>query len=330
MGKFKGGSDDWLDDEDSSSGRAQLRAPKKGKPTVDFLEIDQSNGTVVEVFPNQCVVLGDEPKDRFACTYRKAKMPNAEARERSPVAVGDRVRFEKMGSRDGVIDGISRRRNMLARPAPERAMRHVLSTNVDRLVIVAACAKPEFSPGLVDRFWVAAQSQEIQTILVVNKIDLFEPGDRPWTIYTQIGLPTIEISTKTGMGIDQVDALIRDGVSVFCGHSGVGKTSLLNRLSQREIGRTGEISEATGKGQHTTTGAYFIPGTSWIDTPGVREFGLLDVQPEELKKFFPEMQGLACEVEDCLHEAESGCAAKSLFRYASYRRILESLRSPDA
>jgi len=319
-----------FDGRDLSARRRKRRAPKKGKPTVDFLEADQANGTVVEVFPNQCVVLGDEPKNRFACTYRKAKMPNAEIRERSPVAVGDRVRFEKMGSRDGVIDGISRRRNMLARPAPERAMRHVLSTNVDRLVIVAACAKPEFSPGLVDRFWVAAQSQKIQTILVVNKIDLFEPGEKPWTIYAQIGLPTIEISTKTGAGVDQVDALIRQGVSVFCGHSGVGKTSLLNRLSQRGTGRRGEMSEGTGKGQHTTNGAYFIPGTSWIDTPGVREFGLLDVQPEALKDFFPEMQGLQCELEDCLHEEELGCAAKNLFRYASYRRILESLRSPDA
>jgi ribosome biogenesis GTPase / thiamine phosphate phosphatase len=117
-------------------------------------------------------------------------------------------------------------------------------------------------------------------------------------------------------------------LSVFCGHSGVGKTSLLRVLLGREIGRIGELSQATGKGRHTTTGAVLLegPGCRVIDTPGIREFGVVGIEPEELRHYFPEFRELGCAVTDCLHEDEPGCVAQELPRYSSYRRVLTSLK----
>ncbi len=329
--KYRGDDDDWLDSEKERGSHGSGRKEKKKKPKAGYFPIAESNATVTEVFPNQCRVLVDDGvlEDRvnrdFACTYRKARLPNSEIRERAPVAVGDRVKFEKVGVKDGVIDGVCERRNLLARPAPERAQRHVLVANIDVLVIVAACREPVFTPGLVDRFLVAAQAQSIETIICVTKMDLFEGGEKPWTLYLDIGFRVIETGAKDGEGVDELSAALEGKLATFCGHSGVGKTSLLSVLRGEEVGRTAEVSLSTGKGQHTTTGAYLIPGSKLIDTPGIRAFGLLDIEPENLKSFFPELAGLGCAEEGCLHQEEEGCLAHDLPRYASYRRMIESL-----
>jgi ribosome biogenesis GTPase len=132
-----------------------------------------------------------------------------------------------------------------------------------------------------------------------------------------------------------MDALlnrIRGKGAVFCGQSGVGKTSLLRVLLGTEVGKVGDVSDATGKGKHTTTAAILLggpDGSDWIDTPGVREFGLLEIKPEQLKDQFPEFRNLACQAPGCLHESEEGCAARSLERYASYLRIIKSLRTGE-
>src|SRR5207302_1748888 len=133
-------------------------------------------------------------------------------------------------------------------------------------------------------------------------------------------------------GIHELRERLRDQAVVFCGHSGVGKTSLLRALLMTQVGRVGSVSQVTGKGKHTTTGSVMLegPGDSrWIDTPGVREFGLAHLLPEALVRFFPELRNLRCAVEGCLHEGEEGCAAMQLPRYPSYRRILESLRAGE-
>lgn len=324
MPKFRGDEEDWLD-SDESSGSSGGKPPKKGKPTVGYLDPSAANGTVCEVFPNQCAVLTDEGK-RVACTYRKAKLPNVAERERAPVAVGDRVHFEMVSDSAGVIDGICQRRNQLARPAPARATKHVLVANVDALVIVAACREPEFTPGLVDRFLVAAQFQKVDPFVCVTKMDLFEPGSpKPWELYRNLGFPVYEVCARTGQGLDALKAALGDRLTTFCGHSGVGKTSLLNAFMGQEVGRTAEVSQATGKGQHTTTGAYLIPGSRWIDTPGIREFGLTGVAPDQLREYFPEFAALECQAQGCLHRHEENCGAHELPRYGTYRRILESL-----
>jgi ribosome biogenesis GTPase len=333
MPKYRGDDDDWLDSDKERGQHGSGRNVRKKKPDQAYLDAEEANGTVVEVFPNQCKVLGDEdeetPAREYACTYRKAKLPTADIRERAPVAVGDRVRFERVGDRDGVIDGVCERKNRLARPAPERAQRHVLVANIDALVIVAACREPAFTPGLIDRFLVAAQAQGIEPILCVTKMDLYDAAEgedeKPWELYTRAGFTVIEAGAFSGLGLKSLQEAIEGKLTAFCGHSGVGKTSILNAMIGKEIGKTKQVSSATGRGQHTTTSAFIIPGTRLIDTPGVREFGLLGIEPEELRGFFPEFASVECEEEDCWHQDEEGCGARELPRYASYRRMLESL-----
>lgn len=323
--KYRGDDDDYLDSDKERGRHGSGRVVKKKRPQTGYLPIAEANGTVTEVFPNQCKVT-DDASQEFACTYRKAKLPTTEIRERAPVAVGDRVRFEKVGSRDGVIDGVCERRNFLARPAPESTMRHTIVANVDLLVIAAAARSPDFAPGLVDRFLVAAQAAGIAPVICITKLDLLEPGaERPWSLYRDIGFTVIETCAKTGIGLDALREALAGKLSTFCGHSGVGKTTILNAILGFEAGKTGEVSEATGKGQHTTTGAYRIPGTDLIDTPGIREFGILGVAPADLRRYFPEMVGLACAEADCWHREEEGCVAHDLPRYGSYRRMVESL-----
>jgi ribosome biogenesis GTPase len=204
-------------------------------------------------------------------------------------------------------------------------MRHTLVANIDLLVIVAACHEPEFTPGLIDRFLVAALAAGIEPLICVTKLDLFEGGAKPWALYSEIGFPVVETCAKTGIGLSDVRQAIEGKLATFCGHSGVGKTSLLNALLGFHVGRTGEVSASTGKGQHTTTGAYLIPESRLIDTPGIREFGLLGIEAEALRKYFPEFQGATCADSDCWHRDEEGCTVKELPRYGSYRRMLESL-----
>lgn len=324
--KYRGDDDDFLDSDKERGKHGTGRVVKKKRPPTGYLPIEEANGTVVEVFPNQCKVTDAEGAE-FACTYRKAKLPTTvELRERAPVAVGDQVRFEKIGARDGVIDGVCARRNFLARPAPDRAMRHTIVANIDLLVIAAACREPDFTPGLVDRFLVAAQAAGIEPMICITKTDLLTPTSvRPWSLYRDIGFTVVETCATGGKGLDELRTALDGKLSTFCGHSGVGKTTILTALLGYVVGKTKEVSLATGKGQHTTTGAYLIPGTRLIDTPGIREFGILGVKPEDLRRYFPELVSLKCAEVDCWHREEEGCVARDLPRYPSYRRMVESL-----
>ncbi len=328
--KFRGGSDDWDNDDRERGVHASRGAkPKKSKPKTGYIDPALTNGTVCEVFPNQCLVIRDAG-GKMNCTYRKAKLPTVEIRERAPVAVGDRVRVEAVSNTDGVIDGVGERKNMLSRPAPERAMRHVLVANIERLAVVASAHDPDFSPGLVDRFLIAALAQEIEPVLLITKMDLQKKDDpSPWTHYRALGYQVFEVCVVSGLGVSEVREFLKGKLTTFCGHSGVGKTSLLNALLGREVGRVGEISSSTGKGQHTTTGAYLLPESKLIDTPGIREFGLMGIEANDLAQYFPEFRGLQCSDPHCIHREEEGCAAKELIRYSSYRRILESLAAGE-
>jgi len=237
-----------------------------------------------------------------------------------------------------VVEGVAQRTNQLLRPAPGRERDehseiqavHVVAANMDVLVVVASCLKPEFSPGLVDRFLVAAQLAGLQAILCITKMDL-NPESEPWSLYESLGVETRKVSTRNQLGIEALKQELQGRRVVFCGHSGVGKTSLLRALTGREIGKIGEVSEATGKGRHTTTSAVLIsePGESfWIDTPGMRSFGLALVESEELSRYFPELEAASCNPTPCSHgpkEESPGCAARGLPRYESFVRIRQSL-----
>jgi ribosome biogenesis GTPase len=256
-----------------------------------------------------------------------------EIRERAPVCVGDRVEVRVLGSKDGVVESRGPRRNQLARPAPGRdgqVVVHVVASNIDRLVIVASADEPKFSPGLVDRFLVAAQRASIPTTLCLTKIDLLQSqsAQQLAEIYVQLQVPVFGVCSKTGLGLEALLNHLQGQMCVFAGHSGVGKTTLLRSLLDREVGKVGEVSAITGKGKHTTSSAYLFQGPAgsrWVDTPGVREFGLVGCPPEELADAFPEFQTMECTPKGCSHYRERICVARHLPRYESYLRILASL-----
>jgi ribosome biogenesis GTPase len=335
-GKFA--ADRYLDDEKFAGKwrRSDTKKLKKGPDAQESLPWEEANATVSELFKGMCrVVLDSEPRE-ILCTYRRKQIwgqatgRDEDVRERSPVCVGDRVKVQVLGSKDGIVEGACQRRNQLARPAPERdEVIHVLVSNLDALVIVTAAAQPDFSPGLVDRFMVAAAKQGIPCILVINKIELWNGSSKPWDLYRGLGVPVFETSAKKGPGVEALASEIEGKHVAFCGHSGVGKTSLLNALIGQAVGATGDVNDFTGKGKHTTTGARLVmagKGAFWVDTPGVRSFGLLGVDERNLHELFPEFRTAGCALgENCLHQGEEGCAAVPLPRYESYRRILTAI-----
>ena len=335
MPKHKGNSEDWLDSDHSShTGRERIRPKKKQIARSANLPLNEANATVAEVFPNQCRVILDGVGSNLNCSYKRAEVIGkspTEARERTPVAVGDRVQVTSTGNTSGVIEGICNRKNCLSRPAPGRnaeKFHHVLAANIDLLVIVASTQDPEFSPGLVDRFLVAAEAEKIPAMICLTKTDLKSSSEATPEIYIELGYRVIEISSPQKTGFEALAQEIKGKTVVFCGQSGVGKTSLLRILLGQNIGKVGSISAATGKGKHTTTGAVLIGGTSdsrYIDTPGIKEFGLSKISPELLREFFPEFKNISCPISNCLHDREPDCSAQNLPRHPSYLRILKSL-----
>lgn len=283
----------------------------------------KKTGTVSEVFPKMAnVILDEDESQKILCPYRRGQIVDrdAEWRERSPVAPGDRVRIHAYGSKDGVIEELLPRSNSIIRRAPGREgkIQHTIATNVDFVVITTSLHDPDFSPGLVDRFLIATTVSQIRPILVINKMDLRVGDEAPWTLYEDLGYRCVPVSTQTGEGVETLREMLAGKTSVFCGHSGVGKTSLLSALFGEVVGRVGEISKATGKGKHTTTVSKLIPvggGTRFIDTPGIKEFGLIGVDAKDLIQYFPELYELQ----------EKREAYSHLPRYESYERIRAAL-----
>jgi ribosome biogenesis GTPase / thiamine phosphate phosphatase len=319
--------EDWLDGKNA---RPRPKASdKKPQDKARVLNSDDGNGTVVELFPNQSSVrLDGDPKAKL-CPYRMSTLAaRGENRERSPVAVGDRVRVEA-----GVIVGRCERRNKLIRPAPNarNVLLHVVAANLDLLAIVASTRDPDFTEGVVDRFLVAASAEKIPTALCVNKTDLLEAGaERPWLSYREAGVVVLEICAKTGAGQEALLELLAGKTAAFCGHSGVGKTSLLRRLlGDPGYGRVGEVNAATGKGAHTTTGAVFLDGprgSRLIDTPGIMNFGLFGIARADLLSHFPELAAAAKNCPSaCDHELVPGCRLREMRRYGSWRGLLSGL-----
>ena len=280
-------------------------------------------GVISEVFPKMANVILDEDTSRkILCTYRRGQIVDrdAEWRERSPVSPGDRVQIHAYGTKDGVIEEIFPRVNSIARRAPGREgkLLHTIAANVDFVVIVSAIRSPDFSPGFIDRFLIAAQAAEIAPVIVVNKMDLRIGDEKPWALYESMGMRCYPVSTANKEGIEPLRECLKGKVSVFCGHSGVGKTTLLTELFGSVVGKTNEISKSSGKGKHTTTVSKLLiaeNGTRFIDTPGIKEFGLLKVDPKDLIQFFPELWELQKEHKDYNH----------LPRYATYMKIKAAL-----
>lgn len=264
----------------------------------------------------------------------------------NPIAVGDIVDIEReSGQETGwVIAGIHDRRNYVNRVSPARRQRHhIIASNLDQSLLVATLRDPRTSMGFVDRFLIACEAYHVPAIIAINKSDLFGETEEAifqhWCdVYGTVGYTVLRVSGTTGEGIDTLRGMLAGRTSLFSGHSGVGKSTLINQLLPGLELRTKEVSDWSGKGMHTTTFAemFDLPdGGAIIDTPGVREFGLVDIEEEELAHYFPEMRARMddCQFNNCKHINEPGCAIKQAVvsgeiseeRYISYCTILDGL-----
>ncbi|NAS29446.1 ribosome small subunit-dependent GTPase A [Flavobacteriaceae bacterium R38] len=263
----------------------------------------------------------------------------------NPIAVGDIVDFELETKSDetvGIITNIHDRKNYIVRKSVNLSKRtHIIAANVDQVFLMITLNNPPTFTTFIDRFLVTAEAYQIKTILLFNKIDTYNEDELLEikylaALYREIGYECIGISSKTGKNTDQVAGLMKNKVSMFAGHSGVGKSTLINHIEPNLNLRTAEISEQHRQGQHTTTFAEMFDlsfGARIIDTPGIKGFGIVDIDKSELGDYFPEFFAIKgqCKFNNCLHIDEPKCAVKEALendeipwsRYKSYRQILE-------
>jgi ribosome biogenesis GTPase / thiamine phosphate phosphatase len=275
------------------------------------------------------------PQGQILCTLRGNV--KRERRKTDPVAVGDRVEVTFLEDGEGIIESVAPRRRTLSRQARGRTdVENVILANPDQLIAVFAVAEPEPHPRMLDRFLLIAERANIDSVVCVNKIDLDVNGDlrRVFDRYREAGYPVVECSADTGEGIEEMRQHLRGKISVLAGPSGVGKSSLLNRIDPTQDIRIGEVSDATGKGRHTTTATTIYPlanDTYIADTPGIRQLGLYGVDFERLDEYFPEFRPWInqCFYRDCTHIDEPDCAVLEALeagkinreRYESYRQL---------
>lgn len=305
-------------------------AQPREMPAADLSECLE--GRVLRVHGLRSVV---ETADgtQYRCAVRRLLRTLA-TDERNIVTTGDRVWFRPSLQDEGWIERVEPRHGLLTRAS--RGREHVIVANVDQLVIVMALAEPDLKAHLIDRYLVSAAQGKIVPVICLNKADLVHPADYVSLVglYSQLGIRTLLTSATTGLGLPALRELLHDRQTVFAGQSGVGKSSLLNGV-QPELGlRVREVSDVNQKGRHTTTTAQLIKlefGGWVVDTPGVRQFSLWDILPEEVEGYFPEFHPFVplCAYPDCTHTHEDRCAVKNAVgrrlitrqRYESYLGI---------
>ena len=266
----------------------------------------------------------------------------------NPVAVGDEVEInvEDETENTAIITSIHSRKNYINRQSPRiKHQHHIVASNLDQSALVATLKEPRTSQGFIDRFLVASEMFHVKAIIIFNKADLIKRKDLEKfndmkEMYEEAGYKDFLTSARENTGIASLQEELKDKTTLISGHSGVGKSTLLNVIFPEINLKTQEISGWSGKGQHTTTFAemFDLPfGGAIIDTPGMREFGLVDISKQEVSHYFPEMRGRLndCQFNDCLHVNEPGCAIKEAVingdinedRYVSYVNIMESIEA---
>lgn len=263
----------------------------------------------------------------------------------NPIAVGDVVDYEIEESNDkitGVINSIQERKNYIVRKSVNLSKQtHIIASNIDIVFLLVTINNPPTTTSFIDRFLVTAEAYKIQAVLVFNKIDTFDEATLDEQLflqytYEQIGYKCLRVSAKENKGLEEIKSLMKDKVSMFSGHSGVGKSTLVNALEPSLNLKTKQISESHSQGQHTTTFAEMFDlafGAKIIDTPGIRGFGVVDMELAEISGYFPEFFKLKeqCKFNNCLHKEEPKCAIKQALekdeiawsRYNSYLKLLE-------
>lgn len=264
-------------------------------------------------------VLGED-KNLYTCRLQ-GKLRLEEAKESNPVAVGDMVALVLDGKDASITEVKPRDNHILRQSVKKTGHRHVLAANIDQVMLIATLKHPRTSAGFIDRFLVTAESFRIPQVVIFNKQDLLTEEERQQVdelqnLYSSIGVGTALISAKADESVDVVKEFLPHKTTLVAGHSGVGKSTLLNRLFPHLDQTVQEVSDATSKGMHTTTFAEMFmvdPKTFVIDTPGVKEWGLSDMEPQEISDYFPEMRDLrqSCKFGSrCLHLQEPQCAVR--------------------
>ncbi|MDR2936645.1 MAG: ribosome small subunit-dependent GTPase A [Rikenellaceae bacterium] len=272
----------------------------------------------------------------------KGKLRLKGIRTTKPVTVGDRVEYAAGPGADSVVSGIHERTNYIIRKSSNLAREaHIIAANLDLALVIVTLDFPPVNPEFLDRFLVTAEAYNVPARIVLNKIDLFgapyaERLAEFHEAYRMAGYEVIEASALTGVGIDRLRDMIRDKVTLFSGNSGVGKSTLVQTIDPSLTLRTGEISSYHNKGKHTTTFSEMFKlteGGYLIDTPGIKGFGLIDFEKDEISRYFPEIfrHSVECQYYNCTHTHEPGCTVKeaveagkvSASRYISYLKLLE-------
>jgi ribosome biogenesis GTPase len=307
----------------------------------------QTNGSIVS-----CRLRGNLKKEfehHESANIRRIRKAKRK-RVTDPVVVGDHVRFEKVDDKEGIIVEVTPRCSQFSRPVTERREEHVIMANLDQMVMIFAAAEPRPDLWRLDRFLAVAEASELDALIVLNKMDLLDApaddNDEPsrereraetlsaFQVFERIGYRVIYTSITDGRGLDDLRSALVGKISVFCGPSGVGKSSLLNALQPGLDLDVGEVGDVTHLGRHTTTTAELIPLSfgGWVaDTPGIRQLGFWNVAPEELEVCFREFEPhlTQCRFNDCTHTREPGCAIRAAVerseiderRYRSYVQL---------
>ncbi|MCI5051736.1 MAG: ribosome small subunit-dependent GTPase A [Simkaniaceae bacterium] len=320
---------------------------KKSAPNTDNLE----TGRVLSIISNEIIV--DIEGTKVVCTLRGVHKKE-KTRQKSLIAIGDIVHIDRSSKEQGVIVHIAERYSVLSRADNlRRRFEQIIAANIDQVLITTSALFPTFKPTLIDRYLIMTERGNMQPIILINKCDVLE--DPPSFIQTEeveeakalieesletyraLNIPILRLSAKSGEGLDELRALMRNKTSVFSGQSGVGKSSLINQMLGTDF-KIGDIVPTTRKGSHTTTRAHLVPlesGGFCIDTPGIKSFGVWDIQKEEVQAYFPEILACSgeCKFSGCTHTHEPDCAVKealdqgviSPLRYSSYLNLLEDL-----
>lgn len=275
----------------------------------------------------------------------KGKLRLKGIKSTNPVAVGDRVHFDidsHAQANEGNITQIEERQNYIVRKSVNLSKQtHIIASNIDQVFLLVTLNNPPTFPAFIDRFLVTAEAYQIPAVLLFNKIDTYTDAELDdlkmlQNIYQEIGYVTQAISAINGKGVDTIKTLMQDKVSMFSGHSGVGKSTLVNAISPELALKTAAISKQHQQGMHTTTFAEMFAlsdGIKIIDTPGIKGFGVVDMLPEEIGNYFPEFykRKMDCKFHNCIHINEPKCAIIdaveneeiALSRYTSYVQMME-------
>lgn len=308
-------------------------------------------GRVISIASEGIIV--DHQGQLITCVLR-GNLKKERTQHKNLVIVGDFVRFNKVHEDEGVIAFVETRHSVLSRADNlSQRKQQLIAANIDQVMITTSVVNPPIKPSLIDRYIIAADKGGMQPIIIVNKIDLLQTPEDTFDpilvetekelleeflkAYKQANIKVIAVSSATGEGMEELKEAMKDKASVFSGQSGVGKSSLINQMTGLDL-RVGEIVEKTKKGSHTTSTANLLPlpfGGWCIDTPGIKSFGVWDLQKEELLSYFPELMelGKKCKFPNCSHIHEPDCAIEtaleegeiSLMRYQSYYSLLHEL-----